>query len=460
MFDHVLVIMFENQYRGYVKRNPYFARLARDGVELANAFGVMHPSQTNYIASIAGELCNVTSDGPPAPLAQRTIVDLIEAQGAGLEGLHGRLLPALQPWADDLPRRRLPLRRQAQPLLLVREHLGRAARWARSSGRRALDRPPAGALPQFGWFTPDMWNDGHYIRRHAGRREQRAPALVDQAAHWLQSFFATLRFPGPDSLLPPRTLVVVTFDESDFEATSDRGRQGTPTTAPTRSTPSCSATSSSPAPSSTRATATTACCAPSRRTSASGRSARTTPTATGCASCGASASPGASSARRRCDRRAAWRPRRSATSCTPSTSRATGWCTTCGTGAPGPTRSRSRSPARALRRPPRRTARCCSSRVRAARSCVRAAGGRRRPGSCRSTTSRPWRSPRAPAPASSCSRCAAPTGRCGRGACAAARGRTPSTPASVPAARSRCRRSVTACCSSTTRTTASWRRRA
>jgi hypothetical protein len=80
-FDHVLVIMFENQYRGYVKENPYFARLAREGVELENAFGVMHPSQTNYIASIAGELCGVTSDDPPGPLPQQTIVDLVEGAG-------------------------------------------------------------------------------------------------------------------------------------------------------------------------------------------------------------------------------------------------------------------------------------------------------------------------------------------------------------------------------------------
>ena len=77
-FDHVLVIMFENQYRGYVLGNPYMRRLARQGIQLGNYFGVMPPSQTNYIASIAGELCNVTSDDRPPLLDQRTIVDLIE----------------------------------------------------------------------------------------------------------------------------------------------------------------------------------------------------------------------------------------------------------------------------------------------------------------------------------------------------------------------------------------------
>jgi hypothetical protein len=63
-FDHILIIMFENQYRGYVMENAFMRRLARQGIQLGNYFGVMHPSQTNYIASIAGELCNVTSDNP------------------------------------------------------------------------------------------------------------------------------------------------------------------------------------------------------------------------------------------------------------------------------------------------------------------------------------------------------------------------------------------------------------
>jgi|EndMetStandDraft_4_1072995.scaffolds.fasta_scaffold622810_2 hypothetical protein len=46
-FDHVLVITFENQ-----------------GIQLCSFFGVMHPSQTNHIAS-TGTLCTVTNDERP-----------------------------------------------------------------------------------------------------------------------------------------------------------------------------------------------------------------------------------------------------------------------------------------------------------------------------------------------------------------------------------------------------------
>lgn len=59
--------------------------LAAQGIELTNSFGVMHPSQTNYIASLAGELCNVTDDEVPPRLPQRTLVDLIEDSAQNLD---------------------------------------------------------------------------------------------------------------------------------------------------------------------------------------------------------------------------------------------------------------------------------------------------------------------------------------------------------------------------------------
>lgn len=219
-FDHLLVVMFENQYRGYVKENPYFAWLARDGVELESSFGVMHPSQTNYIASIAGEICNVTSDDRPTPLPQRTIVDLVEAAGLGWKAYMDGYCPHANPWTADLaPVDEYPYVVKHNPFSSFAGVLGSAERWARvvSEAQLWVDLR-AGELPEYAWLTPNMWNDGHYIRGTREEPKARAPELVDQAAQWLEWLFATLRFPGRDSLLPPRTLVAVTFDESDFEA--------------------------------------------------------------------------------------------------------------------------------------------------------------------------------------------------------------------------------------------------
>lgn len=61
-FDHVVIVMFENEYRGYVHRHPYMRSLAAQGIDMATYFGVMHPSNPNYTASMAGSICNVTRD--------------------------------------------------------------------------------------------------------------------------------------------------------------------------------------------------------------------------------------------------------------------------------------------------------------------------------------------------------------------------------------------------------------
>ena len=103
-FERILIIMFENQYREYVMANPYMRGLARQGIDMANFHGVMHPSQTNYIASIAGELCNVTDDDSPGLLPQRTIVDLIEEAPGDLQwkAYMDGYRPGKTPWTPEL----------------------------------------------------------------------------------------------------------------------------------------------------------------------------------------------------------------------------------------------------------------------------------------------------------------------------------------------------------------------
>jgi len=221
--------MFENQYRAYVKENPYFARLARDGVELDSSFGVMHPSQSNYIAAIAGEICNVTNDDRPAPLPQRTIVDLVEAAGLGWKAYMDGYCPHANPWTADLvPSDEYPYVVKHNPFASFAGVLGSPDRWARVVSEAQLWTDlRAGELPEYAWLTPNMWNGGHYLRGTRKEPKARAPELVVQAAQWLEWLFATLRFPGRDSLLPPRTLVAVTFDESDFEAAYEVGAKKT-----------------------------------------------------------------------------------------------------------------------------------------------------------------------------------------------------------------------------------------
>jgi len=231
-FDHVLIIMFENQYREYVMANPYFNRLASQGLDMQNFHGVMHPSQTNYIASIAGELCNMTDDDPPSqPLTQRTIVDLIEEADTGLtwKAYMDSYIPQSQLWSTSLtPANDFPYVIKHNPFSSFKNIQDNPQRWQKIVNEEQFWRDVITQnLPEYAWFTPNMWNDGHYtVGTHVDPKE-RAPALVDQAAQWLEDFFADLSFPGPDSRLPDNTLVVVTFDESDFMQVFDANKKYT-----------------------------------------------------------------------------------------------------------------------------------------------------------------------------------------------------------------------------------------
>jgi len=231
-FDHVLIIMLENQYRGYVMENEYFKNLAKQGIELTNSFGVMHPSQTNYIASISGELCQVNDDDQPAPLPQKTIVDLIEASPCGLKwkAYMDSYIADDTPWKAEKfkPKDNYPYVIKHNPFSSYENILTNEKRWKKIDNEAGFYRDLLNDdFPEYAWFTPNMWNDGHYV---AGTLKdnlegERAPGLVDQQAAWLESFFSGLNFPGPNSKLPKNTLVVVTYDEADFEASYEKGNK-------------------------------------------------------------------------------------------------------------------------------------------------------------------------------------------------------------------------------------------
>ncbi len=262
-FDRVLVVMFENQYRSYVLHDPFMRKLASAGIEMTNYFGVFHPSQTNYVAALAGELCGVTNDVAPAtPLAQRTLVDLIEEAGlswkAYMEGYPGQTWdpswqqpvypPAAQPISEAPgPRDLSRYFRKHNPFASFHRIQSDEQRWSKIVDDHQFWRDAdAGQLPNFGWFTPDIWNDGHYLYNTHVDTNPRTQ-LVPQVSSWLEYVFfgsvpakkvrgagsgadpiglgldidLLLTDPGAAwraSKVADGTVIMVTFDEADFDA--------------------------------------------------------------------------------------------------------------------------------------------------------------------------------------------------------------------------------------------------
>jgi acid phosphatase len=53
-FDRIFIIMLENELESTVRQDPFMLELESKGVRLSDYHGVAHPSQPNYIATIAG----------------------------------------------------------------------------------------------------------------------------------------------------------------------------------------------------------------------------------------------------------------------------------------------------------------------------------------------------------------------------------------------------------------------
>jgi hypothetical protein len=265
-FDRIITIMFENQYRNYVISNPFLKKLASAGADMTNYFGAFHPSQTNYLASFAGEVCGVTTDTPPSsPLLQETLVDLLEEKNVSWKA-YMEAYPN-EPWnpawqspkypAQDQPITQNPPAGAKDLSRYYRKHNAFAsfhnvqkeeARWNKIVSDVDFWKDVANdSLPEYSWFTPDIWNDGHYLYNTHIDTNPRTQ-LVPQLSAWLEHVFlgniATTKIQGgsetdlnniglnldvdlllsdpkkawAQSNVPEGTLLVVTFDEADYDA--------------------------------------------------------------------------------------------------------------------------------------------------------------------------------------------------------------------------------------------------
>lgn len=79
-FDKAVIVIFENEDQDEAIKQPFFAKLAKDGANFTNLFAITRPSQPNYWAltsgSFHGENTNSNVD-----LDVKHIADLMEAKG-------------------------------------------------------------------------------------------------------------------------------------------------------------------------------------------------------------------------------------------------------------------------------------------------------------------------------------------------------------------------------------------
>jgi hypothetical protein len=194
-FEKALVVVFENADYAKAVKDPNFAAFAARGAMLDNYYGVIHPSQGNYIAMTAGDAWGVSFDRN-VTLDVSHIGDQLEAAGRSwknyAEGYPGNCF---------LGATKGKYARKHVPFLSYRNVTSDPARCAKVVNADEFAKDVAsGTLPDFAYYTPDLDNDGHDTGVAFGGR-------------WLRDHILPLL---DDPAFMQDRVVIVTFDEASF----------------------------------------------------------------------------------------------------------------------------------------------------------------------------------------------------------------------------------------------------
>ena len=203
-YDHVVVVVLENQSFESVNRNPQAAYL--NSLAAQNAFataysGVSHPSLPNYLALTGGSTFGITSDCTDCFIAAPSVADSIEAAGLTWRAYNESMPSAC--FAGDA----YPYVQKHDPFYYYNSIRRSPSRCSNIVPLTALggDFASAATTPAFSLVTPNMCNDGHDC----------SLATTDG---WLAKFVPSLM--SSPGFTTGRSLLVVTYDES--ESGSDR----------------------------------------------------------------------------------------------------------------------------------------------------------------------------------------------------------------------------------------------
>jgi acid phosphatase len=197
IFDHVVIVVLENENAAAVLPGSYLDSLATRGATLTSFHGVAHPSYPNYLALIAGHTFGVRGD-LQADIDAPTIADRLEA----------KKLTWMQ-YAEDYPGKCFLKNSRG---LYVRKHVpflsfiaiqNNPARCAKVVNAKQFNRAK---LPSYAFYTPNQENNGHNTS-------------LAYATRWLRGFLEPML---ADSAVMARTLIVVTFDEAEDNEPTNR----------------------------------------------------------------------------------------------------------------------------------------------------------------------------------------------------------------------------------------------
>jgi hypothetical protein len=234
-FDHVLIVVLENQDYESASKNDLLKSLAQKGATFSNFSNLYHYSYPNYLAMIAGSdfgthKPQVFSDN------QRTFSDDSEHRTIG-DLLNWKNYTEDYPAYPNAPKpflgaRRKKYARKHVPFLSFQEVQNKSFHNVVGVDTHAKDNafvtdigsfiadPQAHPLPEYMFYSPNLDDDGHDPPSNPEEG-------LKKASDWLRVFLTTwLHFDDttwvPKDEQMKRTLVIVTFDESEGDNKPER----------------------------------------------------------------------------------------------------------------------------------------------------------------------------------------------------------------------------------------------
>jgi len=234
-FDHVLIVVLENQDYESAIRNDLLKSLAQRGAIFSNFGNLYHYSYPNYLAMIAG-----SDFGTHKPLlfsdnqrtfshdsAHRTIADLLNWKNYAED--YPASATAQKPFLGNskgrYARKHVPFlsfrgvqEKSFHNVVGVDTHANDNA-FVTDIGNFIAD-PQEHPLPEYMFYSPNLDDDGHDPMSNPQEG-------LKKAADWLRVFLTTwLHFDDrtwiPKDEQMKRTLVIVTFDESEGDNKPER----------------------------------------------------------------------------------------------------------------------------------------------------------------------------------------------------------------------------------------------
>lgn len=208
-FDHVVIVVLENMGSRQALADTNIAALAKRGAWFSNYRALAHPSLPNYLAMVGGSTFDVVTDHRRTPINAPSIVDRLEEKGltwkAYAENYPGRCFLGEGAGEGRLTPKAAPMELYAKkhvPLLAFKSVQQDPARCALVvNAREFLRDARSGHLPNYSFYSPNMFNDGH-------------DTPLETSSVWLRNFVQSLQ---GTLAMHQRTLLVVTWDEGGEE---------------------------------------------------------------------------------------------------------------------------------------------------------------------------------------------------------------------------------------------------